>query len=300
MVVTPKDVRICPNSNCQALLQPNDGRIFAYSKLEFDLESGLNLDSELPLELYETDYPIGGQLFTDGKVGCDKSNYIGFVKCPKCKKIFSEGAGSIFKESFIQKKHLQALWEDALWGNNNKLSYNVNQLEKEILKKYPPLRLIYMKGSQYLRAISKIESISRSSEFLLRLGYWWYENDKWREESYNKTVYEPFVNEKNLREINKMLDTNKLKDTLLSIEIHRQLGEFDKAWDLIGNHETKFEEFIKKHPVVPKNKYSGYSRSLDVEKHTILFDSYKKFLLNRDVSVKAFPYLNNIDVVIIQ
>jgi len=158
---------------------------------------------------------FGYTLWTDGRfISPHDPNLPSLMKCKNCKTLIDIDELEPVKTIDINETHL-----------------------------YPTIKSVPKETpSLILKALKSNFSSENISTLSLRFKYWYYCNDKRRSNSFlldtdNKALVE------NLKSLLPLLDLKNENNRLSAIEIHRELGEFELALDLLN---YKFSEELVK------------------------------------------------------
>jgi hypothetical protein len=118
------------------------------------------------------------------------------------------------------------------WVNDIESHENISDYEGN--EDPPYIRWLY--EEEFLRAISLGIYRNEKEEIYLRTHLWWILNNKFRVEDRMKPKNEQFpekLYKENLNILLKLRQSEDSPDLLLQAEIHRELGNFDKALELL-------------------------------------------------------------------
>jgi len=111
---------------------------------------------------------------------------------------------------------------------------NENMMEKQGEVYLPDIR--WLEQEEWIQAISLGLYRNESEEIYLRTHLWWMLNNKYRVMDRIKPNSEPFEKHlytENLHALLRLKQSEEAPDLLLLAEIHRELGYFDEALDLL-------------------------------------------------------------------
>jgi len=209
--------------------------------------------AKLKVKEYLSSNTFGSTMWSDTKIEAPMSPDVSILgRCSKCKELFwREDAKEIndwLFEKVNDKKYLQISQKEYAEKVISSKSLSDEDRKEEDLAKYTIVNdelaralkdekddiilnmdsklescqdsetLIEAEGLDYIEAIIDGKADTKLRERQLRVRYWWWENDKWRDKE-NKTILNrTVVNPENLMNLNNLLDLAKPNDRLVSSE----------------------------------------------------------------------------------
>jgi len=122
------------------------------------------------------------------------------------------------------------------WIKDLEISDNIENFKGE---EEPPF-LRWLEQDEWVEAIGKMLYRDNKDETYLRMRLWWVLNNKFRHEERRKVDDDKFPEElyyENLNRLLGLIKQNAQADQLLLAEIHRELGYFNEALDLLKEAE---------------------------------------------------------------